>query len=177
MDRTNFKRQQVLNALDDSQWTADPGLLSAGQVMTTTLSCIEPEENAVELVKLFHRKRFRHLLVTDSASRLVGVISDRDVVRCFGPDRHPDLSVLEKIVARQIMSTDLVTICPNTPLDRAASLMIEEGISCLPVLDEGTLVGIITNTDLHVVLQVLLQTLRQSLPEQSAAATISNPQN
>jgi len=117
-------------------------------------------------------------MVTDEADRLVGVVSDRDVIRCFGPESRPDREVLEGISAGQIMSTDLVTVGPGTPLEKAVSLMIEEGISSLPVLAEGTLVGILTNTDLHVVLQqILLRTLRQSRPEKPGRVGAANPQN
>ena len=177
MDRTNAKRQQVIEALADVGGPDRNEGLTVSQVMTTTPSCIGPETTALELVKLFHAKQFRHLLVTGSGDRLVGVISDRDVIRCLGPDRRPDRSVLAGITAAQIMSTDLVTIVPTMPLERAVVLMIEEGISCLPVLIEGTLVGILTNTDLHLVLQVLLQHASRSRPEQPAGAPVSNRQN
>ena len=113
----------------------------------------------MELINIFHEKQFRHLLVTDSDGKLIGVISDRDVVRCFGHGRKPERETLSRITAREIMSTDLVTVGPNTSLSRAASILLEEGISCLPVKEDGRLVGIVTNTDLHVVLRQLLQTI------------------
>lgn len=176
MDRTDVKRGQVLKALVGTDQIIRQGGLKTGQVMTGAPSCVPPETTALELVKLFHAKQFRHLLVTDPTDRLVGVISDRDVIRCLGPDR-PDRNVLAGITAAEIMSTDLVTIHPNTPLEQAVVLMIDQGISCLPVLAEGTLVGILTNTDLHLLLHELLQTLRQSSLEKSTAVAVSNPQN
>jgi predicted transcriptional regulator len=75
------------------------------------------------------------------------------------------------------MSTDLVTVRPHTSLARAAVLMVDEGINCLPVLADNMAVGIITNTDLHVVLQILLETAGRSSSAESVAATISSPQN
>jgi predicted transcriptional regulator len=74
------------------------------------------------------------------------------------------------------MSTDLVTVGPNMPLERAVSMMIGQGISCLPVLADETLMGILTNTDLHLLLQILLETIRQSSLEKSLAAAVSSPQ-
>ena len=145
--------------------------------MTAAPTCISPNATVLELVQLFHDRQFRHPLVTDATGRLVGVISDRDVLRCLGPQRRPERSVLEGITAGEIMSTDLVTVSPSMPLERAVVLMSEQGISCLPVLAGGTLVGIVTNTDLHVVLQLLLQTLRQSLSEESLLAAAARPQN
>ncbi len=177
MDRVDLKRAQISEALGDVwSWGCEDRLL-IGRVMTTAPSCIPPETTALELIGLFHAKRFRHLLVTDQQNRLVGIISDRDVIRCLGPEKTPKRSSLAQITAAEIMSTDLVTVRPDTPLNRAAALMIDEGISCLPVLADGVLVGIVTNTDLHVVLQILLETIRQSFSEESAVVAASSSQN
>jgi len=178
MDRIELKQRQVCEVLASLPTCFGRANLTVGRVMTAGPYCVRPTTTALELVKLFHAKQFRHLMVTDEADRLVGVVSDRDVIRCFGPESRPDREVLEGISAGQIMSTDLVTIGPDTSLEKAVSLMIEEGISSLPVLAEGTLVGILTNTDLHVVLQqILLQTLRQSRPEKPRRVGAANPQN
>jgi CBS domain-containing protein len=98
------------------------------------------------------------------------VISDRDVLRMMGPGTAYK-EVLEGILAGEIMSTDMVTIGPSTTVTDAVALMIDHGISCLPVIDEGRLLGILTNTDLHVLLQMLLQTLKTTVSEQPAAAS------
>lgn len=177
MDRLDLKRLQVLEALGDSEGLDRQGGLVAGRMMTLAPSCIPPETTALELIKLFHRKQFRHLLVTGEEDRLIGVISDRDVIGCLGPAPLPERSALTGITAAEIMSTDLVTVGPDTPLERAVRLMIDQGISCLPVLTGGKLVGILTNTDLHLVLQVLLETVRQSSLEESIAVAISSPQD
>lgn len=161
MDRLEKKRTQVREALGDVERLERQGGLSVGQVMTATPSCVAPSLSALELIKLFHAKGFRHLLVTE-AERLVGVISDRDVIRCLGPGDTPQREVLAQITAAEIMSSDLVTVGPGMLLEKAAVMMLDEGISCLPVVQEGVLLGILTNTDLHVVLQILLQTLRHS---------------
>ena len=60
---------------------------------------------------------------------------------------------------------------------KAAALMLDEGISCLPVVREGTLLGILTNTDLHVVLQALLQTIRHASLAESIAAGVFSQHN
>jgi len=177
MDRLDVKRLQVLEALGAGDRPGRRGGLRVGRVMTAVPSCIPPETDVVELIRLFHTKRFRHLLVTCEENRLIGVISDRDVIRCLGPDKFPKRSALRRITAAEIMSTDLVTVGPDVPLEQAVGLMIDQGISCLPVLADGTLLGIVTNTDLHLVLQILLETVRQSSLEESVATAVSSPQN
>ncbi len=127
--------------------------------MTRQPCCVSPEVSVLELIHTFHEKQFRHLLVVEADDKLIGVVSDRDVVRCLGHGRKPDREALERIKAREIMSGDLVTVGPQTPVVRAARIMLDQGISCLPVKEEERLVGIVTNTDLHVVLLQLLQTI------------------
>lgn len=176
MDRLEKKRKQVIEALAETERLQRQGGLSVGQVMTVSPSCVAPGLSALELIKLFHAKGFRHLLVTE-AERLVGVISDRDVIRCLGPGDAPQRDVLAQITAAEVMSVDLVTVGPEMLLEKAAVLMLEEGISCLPVVREGILLGILTNTDLHVVLQVLLQTIRHSSLAESLATAAFNQHN
>ena len=153
MDRINIKRNQLRATLS----TDKSDRFCVAHVMTAEPSCILPETSVLELVELFHAKHFRHVLVVDHEGQLVGVVSDRDVLRCFGPQEGPKRSVLAGIRVEELMSTDLVTVRPETPLEQAVTLMMDEGISSLPVLNETELVGILTNTDLHVVLQVFLQ--------------------
>ena len=119
--------------------------------------------SVLDVVRMFQAKEFRHLLVTDSQGRLVGLVSDRDVLRTLGPDRQPDQERLAAIAALDIMSADLITAPPDWPLAAATSEMLGHGISCLPVLADDKLVGILTNTDVQTVLEVLLQTSQPAL--------------
>ena len=175
MDQAVAKRRQVFDALDDLERLAQQGGLLVGQVMTGRPSCISPDTPAIELIRLFHTKQFRHLLVVDEENTLIGVISDRDVLRCLGPHKNPGPKVLEGIAARDLMSTDLITATPGTSLEQAVSLMIDNGISCLPVQIDSTLVGILTNTDLNIILQALSQTIRWSSPSESIKTAFTGP--
>ncbi len=153
MDRINIKRKQLRETLSSDRG----GGFCVAHVMTAEPTYVSPDSSVLELVELFHTKQFRHVLVVNHEGRLVGVVSDRDVLRCFGYREAPNRSVLAGIVVSELMSEDLLTVGPETPMEQAVSLMMDEGISALPVLNGTELVGILTNTDLHVVLQVLLQ--------------------
>ncbi len=163
------KRLQILEALQQFT-TADREsgecgprrAIQVGQVMTRRPTCTAADTAVLSLVKLFHQNQYRHKCVTDPDGRLLGVISDRDVLRCFGPGKYPQQDILGKITAGEIMSADLITVEPECSIDCALDLLLEHGIGCLPVVSEGTLVGIVTTTDLHVFLQMLLQTLRSA---------------
>lgn len=169
MDRLDVKREQVRDALDALKTFGQADGLLAGHVMTAAPNCVRPEMSVLELIEQFHVKQARHMLVTDAQNRLVGVLSDRDVIRCLGPQKAPDLAALQAIRAADIMSTDLVTVGPQTPVDRVIGLMLDQGINCVPVLRDEELVGIVTNTDLHLVLQVLLRRFIPSLREETTS--------
>lgn len=173
MDRIDRKRRHLAKLCDTLRQRRVS--ISVRAVMTANPTCISPNTTLLELVKLFHAKEFRHPLVTDEAGDLVGVVSDRDVIRCFGPGRYPDQKVLESVTAAEIMSRDLVTISPEAPLEHAIELICGYGINCLPVVQGTKLVGILTSTDLYVVLEMLLQTFHQSPSVSAAQRATANP--
>ncbi len=169
MDRGDSKRIQVLGALETLWQRPGSQTVVVGQIMTAEPVCVAPEATLPELVEIFHDRHFRHILVTGPDGQLQGVISDRDVLRMMGPGTAYK-EVLEGILAREIMSTDVVTVGPQTPVAGAIVSMIDQGIGCLPVVDAGRLLGIVTSTDMHVLLQMLLQALRTTGSEKPLTA-------
>jgi len=129
---------------------------SVRDVMTTEPTCVTCSTTVLELVRIFHEKQFRHLLVVGERDRLLGVVSDRDVGRCFGPTAYPNETTLATLRAEQIMSRDVITIDCTTSVSDAIDLMHAQGVSCLPVVDGPQLVGIITTSDLLRLLRKLI---------------------
>lgn len=125
-------------------------------VMTPTPTCVAPEASVLQLVRTFHTKKFRHLLVTTDGGKLVGIVSDRDVVRCFGPTEYPDESKLADIRTDSIMSRDVITIGADSSIANAIDSLREHGVSSLPVIDGEHLVGIVTTSDLLRLLRRML---------------------
>jgi CBS domain-containing protein len=99
------------------------------------------------------RERIRHLLVTDAGGALVGIVTDRDI-RLNLPSQATSLSVWEinylllNLTVERVMTRSVVTVGPDRPARDAARLMLDRKIGALPVLDDGHLVGIITETDI-----------------------------
>ena len=86
----------------------------------------------------------RHLPVVDKKGHVVGIVSDRDILKHL--EKLGDPSKATPVA--QIMSRRVRTVTPATPAAAAASLMVAHKISCLPVVGEGEqIVGIITETD------------------------------
>lgn len=122
--------------LDAPRYVAD--------IMTKDTMTLRPEQSFAEVVGLMANQSFRHVLVVDSDERLHGVISDRDVLRALS--RTPDWS---KKSVSEIMTSDLITSTPDSPLSVAVRLMLEKRINCLPVISaDGRVCGILTSTDL-----------------------------
>ena len=157
----SLEQEQVIEAVHDEERLARQGGMVAEQLMTTALVCIQPETPAPEIIKLIYTKPFHHLLVVGADGTLAGVISDRDVIRCFCRAAGGNGSGIAGITAADIMSTDLETIAPDTPLKEAVGRMKGRGISSLPVLAGAKLVGILTDTDLWTLLHTLLEAMEE----------------
>jgi acetoin utilization protein AcuB len=129
--------------------------LPVRDVMATDLVTVRPHETARHAYRLMRDRRFRHLPVVEDG-KLVGILSDRDL-------RPVLLSpTLARARVRELMSEDLTTVGPDAPVEEAASLLVVKKIGCLPVVAEGRLIGIVTETDLLAVLVELLGLLSQS---------------
>jgi len=102
--------------------------------------------------ELLHRHRIRHLLVTDQG-RLVGIVTEQDIRRALqlGAARlefHELLYLLDTVRVQDIMTTEVISVTPDTPVEEAARIMVENKIGCLPVLKGDMLMGIVTRDDL-----------------------------
>ncbi len=123
-------------------------------LMTTRVITVQMDHSIRHVRDLFIERDFHHAIVTE-AGKVVGVISDRDVLRALSPfagkimmERPQDQATLRRRV-HQIMTRKLVSAVADMPVEEAASLMLSEHVSCLPVLDDTREpIGIITIRDL-----------------------------
>lgn len=115
---------------------------------------IGPEESFFDARKMVRDKGIRHLPVVDKKNKLVGLVTDRDI-REAGPSDATSLTVSEinyllaKLKVSSFMTPidKLITISPDTLVEEAAQLMHDKKIGCLPVVENGKLYGIFTETD------------------------------
>jgi len=123
------------------------------ELMTGGLITVRPETSVRQARDLLAKEKIRHLLVTGPGGVLAGIVTDRDI-RLNLPSRATSLSaqeithLLSKLTVGEIMTRSVVTIGPDRPAREGAQLMLDHKIGALPVLDDGHLIGIVTETDI-----------------------------
>jgi acetoin utilization protein AcuB len=114
-----------------------------------------------EALKVMRDNKVRRLPVVDKDGRLVGIVSEMDLLYA-SPSPATSLSVYEihylmaRITLQDVMTKEVISIEEDTALEEAARIMVDNKIGGLPVVRDGKLVGIITETDLFKVFLELL---------------------
>jgi acetoin utilization protein AcuB len=121
------------------------------ELMTAKPITVDPETPMLEARQRMVAERIRHLVVVENA-RVVGIVTDRDI-RLNLPSPATSLSVWEinyllaQLTVGGVMSRAVIVVDSDRPIAEAARIMMDHKIGALPVVDEGRLVGIITESD------------------------------
>jgi acetoin utilization protein AcuB len=134
--------------------------------MTRDVITVPPHEKIIDAFELMQGRGIRHLPVIEDGE-LKGLVTDRDIRLALIPsplstpeDRMYHLGALERV--DEIMATDLITVAPTTTIEEAAKLMAHYKIGAVPVVGQGKLVGILTETDILSVFIEMLETIQAS---------------
>lgn len=131
-----------------------------GERMSHPVITISPQMPVVDALALMKREGIRRTPVTKDG-KIVGIVSDKDLLNA-SPSQATSLSVWElnylvsKITVRDIMTTKVITVGEDTPIEEAARIMTDNKIGGLPVLRGDEIVGIITETDLFKIFLELM---------------------
>lgn len=138
------------------------------EVMTDSVTTVSSSARLLDAVLVLRRTGFRHLPIVDG-EQLVGIITDRDVQRLapsllenITPEQYN--SIFEETPLERVMTKNPITVAPGTPVAKAVAILYEKKLGCLPVVENGRLVGILTVTDLLRVLHGLLTGSEKPLP-------------
>ncbi len=148
------------------------------EIMTEKVVCLKLRHTVAKAIEVLREKNFRHLPIVDGQGKLVGIVSDRDVLWHLPPARkrptsqskpfHGDLFEVDpkimilKLPLARIMTWDVTCIPPSCNVCDAAETLCKMRVSCLPVVDEGKkLCGIVTVTDLMRTLLMLYEVPRK----------------
>lgn len=133
-------------------------MMTVRNIMTKSVVTVEMDDSLAVVKNIFDNTSFHHLLVIEH-SAVVGIISDRDLLKALSPnigtaaESVRDAATLNKKV-HQIMSRNVISLLPSTPIYQVISTFIQHNISCIPIIDiDGKLVGILTWRDIFRVLE------------------------
>jgi CBS domain-containing protein len=123
------------------------------EIMTSEVQTLRSEQKLIDAIQFLHEHQVRHIPILDGAGALVGILTDRDVKRATPSALAPGqrevwTKVVQETELSKVMSRDPVTCVGDTSLVAALERFVEDRIGCLPILEDGELVGIVTARDL-----------------------------
>lgn len=145
--RTLTKRNSIFNCVDANLESILHGHALVGTYMSTDVVCIEPHVHKLDALAKMQEQGFRRFIVKRKNGDLAGVVSKKDILSKPG----------ERV--SEVMTSEPKVTTPGAEIQTALSLLLENRISCLPVVDDGKFVGLLSVSDLLMVLQCLLRDL------------------
>ena len=127
--------------------------LKVRDVMTADPTTLKRNDKLTLADDIMRLGRVRHLpVVDDDDQTVVGIVTQRDLFRdalaqALGYGKHAQRKLLDTLSVKDVMATEVFTIGPDASLVDAAKLLTERKIGCLPVVENGRLVGILTEGD------------------------------
>ncbi len=122
------------------------------EIMAEDIVTIDRNDDLRLVDDIMAERHIRHIPVLEDG-QLVGLVTQRDLFKArmsstMGYGEKAQRSFLHTVRVKEIMVYPVMTVSPEISVNEAAELMIQEGIGCLPVVQEGRLTGIVTKTDL-----------------------------
>jgi CBS domain-containing protein len=141
-------------------------MFSIEAIMSTDLITVPPDATLAEARGLMHTHRIHHLPVVDENAQLVGLMALTDVLAATDSVLRDSESRIHaaEILVKDIMVTDIATIDEHASLRQAALFIEKHKIGCLPIVTDGDLRGIITDTDFVGVAINLLELAEDTEP-------------
>jgi CBS domain-containing protein len=113
-------------------------------LMSSPVITVTQKETTEEVAKIMSKNNFGSIIVTSSKGKLLGIITERDIVtRLTAMNRLPS-----EVKVEEVMSRPVVTIAPGKDIKEAAKSMKEHGIRRLVVVDREKIIGVITSRDI-----------------------------
>lgn len=146
-------------------------MLNVVDIMTEDVYTLAPDDSLQDARKLMADHKIRHIPIVDKDQRLKGLLSQRDVLAGADSVLRPhagDAEVIEsRIAIASLMTLDPITTDEDASLRGAALRMQHHKIGCLPVVRDGILIGIITDSDFVAVAINLMEQLELVEPEET----------
>jgi len=154
------KRRKIQLALAADPSALFDSRLQVSHLMTDRVEAVKPEASLARVHEVMRTGRRRHLPVCEANGHLVGIISDRDLRK---PGKH----------AADIMTANPCTVAPDMLIVPTVTLLLNHRISCVPVVQNDKLCGLVTTSDLLMALQGALQALQKMPNAVKAMAAVA----
>jgi len=144
-------------------------MLTVAEIMTREPYTLGPDDTLASARKLMAEHHIRHIPVVSAEGTLIGVVTQRDVLAAGDSravSRKEEAREENYVALSAIMTTPVQTVDENASLRGTAMHLQKNKLGCLPVLREGKLVGIITDSDFIAIAINLMEQLEQSEPDE-----------
>jgi acetoin utilization protein AcuB len=148
-----------------------------GERMTHPVITLSPDEPIAEALSLFRKEHIQRAPVIQGG-KLIGIVSKEDLLNA-SPSPATSLSMFEmsyllsKITVKDVMSTEVLTVSEDMPIEEGARIMADNKIGGLPVMRGDKVVGIITETDLFKVFLELMGAREKGVRVTAVIANVS----
>ncbi len=141
-------------------------MFSIDAIMSTDLITLSPDATLAQARELMHENKIHHLPVIDDGGDLIGLVSLTNVLAATDSFLREDKTRIHarEIGIKDVMVTDVATVEREASLRSAALFLEKHRIGCLPVMDDGRICGIITDTDFVAVAINLLEQIESTEP-------------
>lgn len=132
-----------------------------GRWMSSPAITVSPDTSMQEALDLMNEKNIRRLPVVDKKGSLIGIVSERELLKASPSDattlsRWEINTMLLQITVDKLMTKDVLSVTEDTPLEQAAKIMADQNISGLPVVKNDKVIGLIAETDIfNIFLEIL----------------------
>lgn len=146
-------------------------MITVTEIMTPNPVTLSAEASLRDALDLMQEKRIRHIPIIDAQERLVGLVTQRDLLaaRESNLTRMPAEQMLAQETQRLVsdfMSTEVTSVSPRAGVKEAARYILQRKYGCLPVIDQNQLVGIVTDHDFVAVAVNLLELQELQEPQE-----------
>jgi CBS domain-containing protein len=141
-------------------------MISVREIMTprSSLYVMGPDDSVAAAGRAMSVQRIHHIPVLDEDGRLIGLVSDRDVLAATAPKRPGAPTDASGLRLRDIMTTRIETVAAGCGIRHAALRLQALGVGCLPVMEDDALAGIVTDTDFVAVAINLIEVQEEIEP-------------
>ena len=122
------------------------------EIMMGSPVTLKPEDTLDLANDIICLGRIRHIPIVKD-EKLVGLLSERDLIgtaaiKILGLDQKRKSAMLKSVLIKDVMARKVITVKGNTPIKTAARLMANKKIGCVPVVENGALIGLLTTTNI-----------------------------